>query len=73
MLTKPRRSAQTPNFNVSFGHCAGAAGDGQGFGFGFGLHLPQALESVAHKRIEKIRMDAESLLLEAMAIALTQA
>lgn len=54
-LTSPRRSTQTPSFSVSLGQCAG-----------LGLHVLQALENVAEKSREKIRMVAESLL-EAMA------
>lgn len=39
MLTSPRRSAQTPSFNVSFGQDDGGGAD-------FGLHAPQAVETV---------------------------
>jgi hypothetical protein len=58
----PRRSAQTPSFNVSRGQDAGGGGEGvQNL-----PHVLQALESVEKKRREITRMAAESLL-EAMA------
>lgn len=60
MLTSPRRSAQTPSFNVSLGQVAG------GGGATLGLQILQALENVEKKRREKTKMTAESL--EAMAL-----
>ena len=61
-LMSPRRSTQTPSFNVSRGQDArGGGGALQDL-----PHVWQALESVEKKRREITRMAAESLL-EAMA------
>ncbi|KAG9128957.1 hypothetical protein Leryth_014733 [Lithospermum erythrorhizon] len=66
ILTNPRRSAQTPNFNVSVGHKGFTGG---AFGVGFGrLHEPQALENVASKRREQMKRGVEAHFLKAMDI-----
>lgn len=67
MLTKPRRSAQTPSLRVSIGQeeeegGVGTDGLGQGFGFGFGLgglQLGQAVEMVERRRRERTKMAEE--------------
>ena len=64
MFTSPRRSAQTPSFNVSLGQAAG----GGGLGFGLGLHELQALVNVEWKRREKTIRRAQ-IFLEAIAAA----
>ncbi|KAL4342532.1 hypothetical protein GQ457_08G004200 [Hibiscus cannabinus] len=68
MFTSPRRSAQTPSFNVSFGQeeagvaggGGGHAGGGVGFGFG-GLHELQAPVNDEWKRREKTMKRAHAL------------
>ena len=64
MFTSPRRSAQTPSFNVSLGQEAGVAGGG--VGVGLGLHELQALVNVEWKRREKTTRRAQ-IFLEAIA------
>ncbi|OMO90809.1 hypothetical protein COLO4_18875 [Corchorus olitorius] len=72
-LTSPRRSAQTPSFNVSLGQDAGFGGGGQAFGaggglgvgLGLGLHEPQAVVNVEWKRRVKTMSKAQ-ICLEAM-------
>lgn len=54
-LTSPRRSMQTPSFNVSLGQ--------KGFvGAVFGMHVPQPLVNVAKKRKEKVKTIEKRLL-----------
>lgn len=54
-LTKSSTSAQTPNFNVSFGHLLDeGVGEGFGCGLGFGLgegQVPQALIRVKKRML----------------------
>lgn len=53
-LTRPRTSAQTPNFNVSLGQ-KGYAGGPLG-GIGVGMHEPQASEYVTVKMRKKMKI-----------------
>lgn len=73
MLTSPRRSAQTPSFNVSLGQDDGGGGHageggGGGVGVGLGLHELQALVNVEWRRRENTKKRAQ-ICLEAIAAA----
>ncbi|XP_039164915.1 uncharacterized protein LOC120291506 [Eucalyptus grandis] len=53
LTTPPRRSTHAPSFSVSLGHAAGG-GDGDG-----SVHVWQALETVARRRRERMKMGVE--------------
>lgn len=67
-LTSPRRSAQTPSFNVSLGQDGGGGHAAAGGGLGLGLHELQALVKFEWKRREKTTRRAQ-IFLEAIAAA----
>ena len=53
--TPPRRSAHTPSFNVSVEQVAAGVGGGGDAS----MHVPQALEMVARRRRERMKMGVE--------------